>query len=157
MCSHLVWSTAYSVRSADFCETRNIHLKIVDRLFLSYTCEHYCLVTIVAVHGQLAVTSLPAVLFAGGSQTVVEGSVVWLYCVVNSTDPTLTVTWNKDGVPVVLDVPHLRTRRTSTTSSTTLLLVVENFQPSDSGTYQCSAQVKRELIAMGSPLALIGM
>ena len=108
------------------------------------------------VDGQLTVTSLPAVLFAGGSQTVVEGSVVWLYCVVNSTDPTLTVTWNKDGVPVVLDVPHLRTRRSSITSSTTLLLVVDNFQPSDDGTYQCSAQVQGGSTVMGSALALTG-
>ena len=102
------------------------------------------------------VTSLPAVLFDGGSQTIVEGSVIWLYCQVNSTDPTLTVTWNKDSVPVVLDVPHIRTRSSTSASSSTFLLVVDNFQPSDGGMYQCTAQEEGGNVAMGAPLTLIG-
>ena len=50
-------------------------------------------------------TSLPA-LFSGSGQTVVEGSVIWLYCKASSTSPTLTVTWNKDNTEIVEDVPH---------------------------------------------------
>ena len=55
-------------------------------------------------------TSLPDALFNGGSQTVVEGSVFWLYCQVNSRTPTVTATWTKDSVPLVQDVPHIRMR-----------------------------------------------
>ena len=50
------------------------------------------------VQGQLTVTSLPAVLFNGGSQSIVEGSVIWLYCEVDSVSSSLMVTWNKDNV-----------------------------------------------------------
>ena len=55
-------------------------------------------------------TSLPA-LFSGSGQTVVEGSVIWLYCEASSTSPTLTVTWNKDNTEIVEDVPHIFTKR----------------------------------------------
>ena len=101
-------------------------------------------------------TSLPAVLFDEGSNTIVEGSVVWLYCQVNSVSPTLTVTWNKDSAPVVLDIPHIRIRSSITAISSTFLLVVDNFQPSDSGLYQCTAQEGVDT-AMGTPLTLTGM
>ena len=85
-------------------------------------------------------TSLPAMLFNGGNQSIVEGSVIWLYCEVDSVSPSLRVTWNKDNVPLTQDVPHIRMRSSSTTSSTTFLLVVDNFQSSDDGTYQCTAE-----------------
>ena len=85
-------------------------------------------------------TSLPVPLFSGGSQRIVEGSVVWLYCEVNSTESTLTVAWNKDGVPLIQDVPHIRMRNSTSDTSITFLLVVDNFQASDNGTYQCTAQ-----------------
>ncbi len=101
-------------------------------------------------------TSLPAVLFGGGNQTLVEGSVVWLYCRVNSTSPTLTVTWNKDSVPVVLDVPHIRIKNSISATSSTFVLVVDNFHPSDSGVYQCTAQEGGNTAA-GTLLMLTGM
>ena len=85
-------------------------------------------------------TSLPAVLFNGVNQSIVEGSVIWLYCEVNSVSPSLTVTWNKDNIPLEQDVPHIRMRSSNTTSSSTFLLVVDNFQSSDDGTYQCIAE-----------------
>ena len=108
-------------------------------------------------HGQLTVTSLPAVLFDGGSQSIVEGSVIWLYCQVNSTSPTLTVTWTKDSVPVVLDVPHIRMRRSTSASSTILILIVDNFQSSDTGMYQCTAQEEGGSAVMGTSLMLTGI
>ena len=109
-----------------------------------------------AVDQYLTVTSLPAVLFDGGSQSIVEGSVIWLYCQVNSTSPTLTVTWTKDSVPVVLDVPHIRMRRSTSASSTILILIVDNFQSSDTGMYQCTAQEEQGSAVMGTSLMLIG-
>ena len=112
----------------------------------------------VAVNGQtLTVTSLPAVLFNGGSQTIVEGSVVWLYCLINSISPTLTVTWNKDGIPVVLDVPHVRVWSSTSATSSTFLLVVDNFQPSDDGTYQCTAMEEEGNVTTGTLLSLTGI
>ncbi len=88
---------------------------------------------------QLTVTSLPSSFFSGSSTSVVEGSVIWLYCEVNSISSTLSVTWNKDGGQLVQDVPHIRLRTTNT-SSTTLLLVIDNVVSSDAGTYQCTAR-----------------
>ena len=93
-----------------------------------------------AVQGQLTVTLLPAVLFNGGSQSIVEGSVIWLYCEVDSVSPSLRVTWKKDNVPLTQGVPHIRMRSSNTTSSSSFLLVVDNFQSSDGGTYQCTAE-----------------
>ena len=104
------------------------------------------------VQGQLTtVTSLPEVLFNGGSQDIVEGSVVWLYCEVD----TVTVTWNKDSEPLVQDVPHIHMETSSSDSSTTFLLMVDDFQTSDSGVYQCTAQ-EGAVTAMGTALTLTG-
>ena len=100
-------------------------------------------------------TSLPAVLFNGGSQSIVEGSVIWLYCEVDSVSPSLRVTWNKDNVPLIQDVPHVRMRNSSTTSSSTFLLIVDNFQSPDGGTYQCSAE-DGVMTGNGSTLILTG-
>ena len=86
---------------------------------------------------------------------MVEGSVVWLYCEVNSTESTLTVTWNKDNILLVQDVPHIRIRNSTSDTSTTFLLVVDNFQASDNGTYQCTAQDKGAT-ANGTALTLTG-
>ena len=101
-------------------------------------------------------SSLPQIFFSGGGETVVEGSVVWLYCQVNSTASTLTVTWSKDCASLVQDVPHIRMRSSSDDTSTTLLLVLDNLQASDSGVYQCTAQDGGET-AMGTALTLIGL
>ena len=83
--------------------------------------------------------SLPSILFEsnGGLHNVVEGSVIQLYCSVEST--TASFSWTKDGNPVVIDVPHLRERTTNDSVITTSVLTVDNFQSSDTGTYQCSA------------------
>ena len=90
----------------------------------------------------LQVTSLPSVLFEsnGGVHNVVEGSVIQLYCSVASS--TAIFSWTIDGSPAVLDVPHLRERTVSidTANTATSTLTVDNFQSSDSGTYQCLAQ-----------------
>ena len=48
--------------------------------------------------------------------------------------------WTKDGSPVVIDVPHLRERTSNDSTTTTSVLTVDNFQSSDTGTYQCSAR-----------------
>ena len=85
-------------------------------------------------------TSLPDTLFSGSSTSVVEGSVLWLYCEVNSTSSSLCVTWFKDGGSLVQDVPHIRLRTSTSSSSTTLLLVLDNAVYSDAGVYQCTAQ-----------------
>ena len=84
-------------------------------------------------------TSLPSVLFEsnGGLHNVVEGSVIQLYCSVEST--TASLSWTKDGSPVVIDIPHLRERTSNDSTTTTSVLTVDNFQSSDTGTYQCSA------------------
>ena len=84
----------------------------------------------------MVVVSFPEVLFNGEGQSFVEGSVVWLYCEVNSTASTLTMTWYKDGNALVQDVPHIITRRTN---PSTFLLIVNELQVSDGGEYQCSA------------------
>ena len=105
------------------------------------------------VQGQLAVTTFPDTLFDGEGY-IVEGSVVWLYCEVNSTSPALTVTWEKDE-PLVQDVPHIRLRSSHSDTSTTFILIVDDFQTSDSGVYQCTAQEGRE-IATGTAFTLIG-
>ena len=38
------------------------------------------------------------------------------------------------------DVPHIRLRTSTSSSSTTLLLVLDNMVFSDAGVYQCTAQ-----------------
>ena len=89
------------------------------------------------------VTSLPAVLMQsnGGVHNVVQGSVIQLYCSVQST--TTTFSWTKDGGPVVIDVPHLRERTCNDSTTTTSVLTVDNFQSGDNGTYQCMAEDER--------------
>ena len=110
----------------------------------------------IGVQGQLTtVTSLPEVLFNGGSQDIVEGSVVWLYCEVDTVYSTVTATWNKDSEPLVQDVPHIHMETSSSDSSTTFLLMVDDFQTSDSGVYQCTTQ-EGAVTAMGTALNLTG-
>ena len=129
---------------------------IIKRSIANMNSAHVCLY----INGHACtfiatVTSLPAVLFSGGSQRIVEGSVIWLYCEVNSRASTFTVTWNKDNVPLVQDVPHIRIRNSTSDTSTTFLLVVDNFQASDNGTYQCTAQ-NGTTTANGTALTLTG-
>ena len=87
----------------------------------------------------LVVISLPAVLFQtnGGVHNITAGSVIQLYCSVQFT--TASFSWTKDGRPVVINVPHLRERTCNDNSSTMSVLIVDNFQSSDDGIYQCTA------------------
>ena len=83
-----------------------------------------------------------------------EGSVIRLYCEVNSSSSALSVTWNKDG-GLVQDVPHIILRTSNTSSSTTLLLVVDNVVSSDAGLYQCTAQDGQDTVT-GTTLNITG-
>ena len=104
----------------------------------------------------MAVTSYPDTLFLGGSHTVLEGSVVWLYCEVNSIASTLTVIWNRDNVLLVMDVPHITIRRYRNADSTTLILIFDSIETSDNGIYQCMAQDGAET-AMGTAITFTGL
>ena len=66
------------------------------------------------------------------------------------------LTWRRNGIPLVQTVPHIRIRLSTTTYISTLLLVVDNFQDSDSGIYQCGATQDGES-AVGLQANLIGM
>ena len=91
----------------------------------------------------MSVATLPDSLYNQSSR-VVEGSVIWLICNVNATH-TLSVTWNKDGVELVQDVPHVFIRRSlNSSNSTTLMLKIDNVMLSDAGIYQCIAQDRQE-------------
>ena len=92
------------------------------------------------------------------SSRVVEGSVIWLVCEVNSSSNTLSVTWNKNGGQLVQDVPHTVIRRslmTNTSSTTTLMLTIDTVVSSDAGMYQCTAQDGQE-IANGNIIPITG-
>ena len=109
------------------------------------------------IRAQLLVTSLPDVLFSGSDPTrnIVEESVIWFYCEVNSASSTLSVTWNKGGGTLVQDVPHIILRTSTTSSSTTLILVLDNVVSSDAGLYQCTAQDGQD-ISRGTILTITG-
>ena len=81
---------------------------------------------------------------------------VWLYCQVNSISPALTVTWTKDSVTLVPDVPHTYARPSfSDATSSTFALIINDFGVSDSGVYQCVAENEGNT-AMGTSLTLTG-
>lgn len=105
----------------------------------------------------LTLTSLPSVLFSGGSWNILEGSVVWLYCLADPISPNLTITWTKDSEPLVQDVPHIRLKNTGSNISmySTFILVLDKFQASDSGEYQCIAQ-DDDIISLGDTTRLLG-
>ena len=109
----------------------------------------------VVVLSQLAVTSLPAVIFEpnGGTHNVVNGSVIQLYCSVQST--TATFSWTKNGNSVIIDISHVRERTCNDSTSTTSVLTIEGFQSSDNGTYQCMA-VDGEMSGSGNTVTLVG-
>ena len=110
------------------------------------------------MNGQLTVTTLPDVLFpnSGGVHSIVEGSVIWLYCTADSTTATPSITWTKDGETLVNDPPHIRIRSSNDTLlSTTSSLVVDNFQAADNGTYLCQASDGTTAVS-SSTLSLTG-
>ena len=94
----------------------------------------------------------PDVLFSGGNEVILQGSVLWLYCHVDVR--ALRVKWTKDGNPLVQDIPHIRKRISFTNSSITSLLVLDTVQASDNGVYQCTAEHGRTL--RGRRLTLTG-
>ena len=110
---------------------------LTSRVWYCYTPLLYR--NIYTIRSGFQVTSLPDLLFQlnSGVHNVVEGSVIQLYCSVEST--TATLSWTKNGSPVVLDVPHLH-ERTKNDTQTSSVLTVDAFQFSDSGTYQCHAE-----------------
>ena len=113
--------------------------KLYNGIIMHLSCHSTC-DTINNMRTGLQVTSLPSVLFEsnGGIHNVVEGSVIQLYCSVEST--TASFTWTKDGNQVLIDVPHLRERTSNDSTTTTSVLTVDNFQVNDTGTYKCSAR-----------------
>ena len=106
--------------------------------------------------GHMTVTSLPAALFQdnGGVHNVVEGSVIQLFCSVESLD--VTFSWTKDGSPVVINVPNLRERTCNESTTTTSMLTIEGFQSNDNGTYQCIAKHGQES-GIGNSTTLTGI
>ena len=107
----------------------------------------------------VTLVSLPSLLFFGGSKRIVPGSVLRLYCQVKFITSNLTVTWTRDGAPLVKDLPHIDIffshDRCTSNDSVTLALVVDTFHNSDSGMYQCTAEdgIHR---AIGRALTLTG-
>ncbi len=117
----------------------NLYYLVYYLIYIITLALFYGRIGSVKVH-QLKVTYLPSSFFSGSSNTsVVQGSVIWLYCEVNSISSNLSVTWNKDGGQLVQDVPDIRLRTSNTSSSTTLLLVIDNVVSTDAGVYQCTA------------------
>ena len=66
--------------------------------------------------------------------------------------------WKKDGFKVVEDIFRIRTRevKSSTLGRTTLILIVDYFQGSDGGNYQCFAENNGGIVH-GSALNLAGI
>ena len=106
--------------------------------------------------GQLTVNSYPEFFFSGESRTVLEDSVVWLYCQINSNAPSLGVVWSKDNIPLIQDVPHIRLRNSKDANSSTLILILDDVGVPDSGVYQCRAQ-NNGATAVGESLVLRGI
>ena len=126
---------------------------------MSLICTIICICIVViaiAVNGQSpTITSLPESLFgaSGGVQSVVEGSVIQLYC---SVEPaTAIVSWTKDNVSVIIDVPHLRVRTSSNGTHNTSVLTLDNFRSGDNGIYQCHA-MSGGVSESGSTVSLTG-
>lgn len=104
----------------------------------------------------IGVQSIPDDLFAKGNKKILPNSTLWLHCIVESVSSTLTLTWTKNSVPLVIDIIHIRTRKAeSAAGSTTLTLIVDNFEAFDSGIYQCIAENEGEIL-YGTELNLTG-
>ena len=86
-----------------------------------------------------------------------QRSVAWLYCIIDSVSHTLRMEWKKDGFKIVEDIFHIRTRKvkSSTLGRTSLILIVDYFQASDGGSYQCFAENNGRIVR-GSALNLTG-
>ena len=107
-------------------------------------------------YSQLVVTSLPTVLFEpnGTTHNIVEGSIIQLYCSVEST--TASFYWTKNESLVQPDVVHLRERTCNDSTTATSVLTIDGFLFSDTGTYQCNA-VDGMTTGSGNTVTLAGM
>ena len=126
-------------------------------MYILYKLHTGCISCVhVGVNGQSpTITSLPESLFgaSGGVHSVVEGSVIQLYC---SVEPdNVTVSWTKDDVPVIIDVHHLRVRTSSNGTHNTSVLTLDNFRSGDNGMYQCHA-ISGGVTGSGSTVSLTG-
>lgn len=83
--------------------------------------------------------SFPDVL-SYGNASIVQNSIVFLYCAIHSFSPTLKLSWIKDNLPLVPNIPHVRIRKSTSRNYKTLLLVVDSFQKNDDGRYWCIAE-----------------
>ena len=101
-------------------------------------------------------TSLPEALFQvnGRVHNVVEGTVIQLYCVADSTAATFS--WTKDGNPAMINIPHLRERTSSIDTTATSVLTIDGFYSSDDGAYQCTAMDGGSTVS-GNSTTLTGM
>ena len=81
---------------------------------------------------------------------------VWLYCQVNFQSAA-QLAWNKDSEQLVQNIPHIQLRNSDSESGSnlTLILIIDGFQFSDIGLYQCNAWDDIESV-MGARLSLIG-
>ena len=99
--------------------------------------------------------SLPELLFNRDRQ-ILEGTNFYVFCEVNRISSNLTIEWTRNQVPILPDLPHIRTDRyTSPDARTTLLLVIDYFGESHAGVYQCIAQDRNDSVA-GKELNLTG-
>ncbi len=96
---------------------------------------------------QSIVLTRPAALISSNvSTSVVEGSVIQIYCTVED-DTTVTFTWTHNEDPLLNDPPHIRIRQDDPfqcrvsifTNDSTTVLTIDSFRDSDNGVYQCIA------------------
>lgn len=117
----------------------------------------FMFIIISAALGQLSsVTSLPDALFNvnSGMRDVVEGTVIQLYCVADSTAATFS--WTKDGSSVVINVPHLRERTWIEGDTAASMLTIDGFYSTDNGAYECTAMDGASTVS-GDTTVLTGM
>ena len=134
-----------------------VFLNIIVQLKCALISEFFCWNVSVQSQASLTVQSRPEILL-GDNRRIVEGSSIWLYCEVNSRDNALSTSWIKNGSVLEEDVPHIRMRSltsATTSSSMTFLLVIDNFESTDSGGYQCVIQLGVE-VERGSLFSLTG-
>lgn len=99
--------------------------------------------------------ALPDILYSDGRiKIIVEGSVVWLYC---HLDSDRSVRWSRERSYLIPDFPHIRLRNyTNSDNSTIHILIVDNFRTSDNGIYQC-IPMEKGIEYIASSVALTGI
>jgi len=110
---------------------RSLHVMHVYHNISIYKCLLFSL-----VYSQ-NVTSHPSIFFENGHKTLVEGSVVWLYCSISADFSTF---WTKDSEEIVQNAPHIRMRKFNDRNTVTSVLVIDKVIEADGGKYQCQAK-----------------